>query len=154
MANIKYKYTRDILESAVKRSKSYVGAMRLLGMKISGGNHSHLKRQVEKFGISVSHFESPEKHLRDAAAKLAVASRLSPEEVFNSSREYRIKGKVLTRALLASGREYQCAECGVKEQYNNKPIVLEVDHMDGNWKNNKKENLRFLCPNCHSQQKV
>lgn len=46
--------------------------------------------------------------------------------------------------------KYECYECNLKE-WNNKPISLELDHIDGdNW-NNKLENLRFLCPNCHSQ---
>jgi len=43
-----------------------------------------------------------------------------------------------------------CYECGITE-HNSKPITLELDHLDGNWTNNKEENLRMLCPNCHSQ---
>jgi len=43
-----------------------------------------------------------------------------------------------------------CAVCGI-EEHNGKPIVLEMDHIDGNHKNNKVENLRLICPNCHSQ---
>ena len=45
---------------------------------------------------------------------------------------------------------YKCSECEITE-YNNKPIVLQVDHIDGNNKNNLIENVRWLCPNCHSQ---
>lgn len=47
-------------------------------------------------------------------------------------------------------KEYKCEECEIKE-WNNKPISLELDHIDGNRNNNKLENLRILCPNCHSQ---
>lgn len=46
---------------------------------------------------------------------------------------------------------YECSECNLKDIYNNKPIKLQIDHIDGNWKNNLITNLRFLCPNCHSQ---
>lgn len=45
----------------------------------------------------------------------------------------------------------QCARCGWGEtnQYTGK-IPLEIEHIDGNYKNNKEENLIVLCPNCHS----
>lgn len=43
-----------------------------------------------------------------------------------------------------------CSVCGIKE-WNGAPIVLEVDHIDGIWFNNSPDNLRALCPNCHSQ---
>lgn len=43
-----------------------------------------------------------------------------------------------------------CQVCGIKN-WQDKPIILELDHIDGNSKNKKRENLRILCPNCHSQ---
>lgn len=44
-----------------------------------------------------------------------------------------------------------CAECKNAGIHNNKALVLQMDHIDGNSDNNKKENLQLLCPNCHSQ---
>ena len=44
-----------------------------------------------------------------------------------------------------------CAECGLGQEWNGKPIALHLDHIDGNSDNNTLENTRLLCPNCHSQ---
>ena len=46
--------------------------------------------------------------------------------------------------------KYCCNECGISE-YNSKPIRLQIDHIDGNNKNDTIENYRYLCPNCHTQ---
>jgi transcriptional antiterminator Rof (Rho-off) len=46
--------------------------------------------------------------------------------------------------------EYKCSCCGISE-WQGKAISLQIDHIDGNSKNNVKENIRWLCPNCHTQ---
>jgi 5-methylcytosine-specific restriction endonuclease McrA len=46
---------------------------------------------------------------------------------------------------------YKCNECNIKDKWNNKDLLLELDHIDGNKNNNIRSNLRWLCPNCHSQ---
>lgn len=58
--------------------------------------------------------------------------------------------KTLKKYLIEKNGE-QCVECGVGTVYNNKPLSLQLDHIDGNSDNNRVENLRLLCPNCHSQ---
>ena len=54
------------------------------------------------------------------------------------------------RKYLKRTRAYLCSICGLSE-WNSTPITLTIDHIDGNYLNNKELNLRFLCPNCHSQ---
>lgn len=44
-----------------------------------------------------------------------------------------------------------CVECGIGEEYNGKPLTLEMDHIDGDSTHNMLDNVRLLCPNCHSQ---
>ena len=46
---------------------------------------------------------------------------------------------------------YKCESCGMTDKWNGKPILLEIDHINGDCFDNTKDNLRFLCPNCHSQ---
>lgn len=53
--------------------------------------------------------------------------------------------------VLCHEHGHNCAECGVGETYNDKPLTLQVDHIDGNASNDMPSNLQLLCPNCHSQ---
>lgn len=57
----------------------------------------------------------------------------------------------LKKRLIKSGLKLNvCEECGISE-WNGKPINMELHHIDGNNKNHSLENLKMLCPNCHSQ---
>ncbi len=58
--------------------------------------------------------------------------------------------KLKIRLLNEGYKEYKCEYCGLSK-WNNLPIPLELHHIDGNRHNNKLENLKILCPNCHSQ---
>lgn len=67
------------------------------------------------------------------------------------SGDHTMKSLDIKKALYKMGIKHEiCEECGITE-WNGKPIVFELDHIDGNNLNNKIENLRVLCPNCHSQ---
>lgn len=54
------------------------------------------------------------------------------------------------KAKFIEKRNYECNICGISE-WNNSPIVLELNHINGDNRDNRWENLRLLCPNCHSQ---
>lgn len=58
----------------------------------------------------------------------------------------------LKRRLIKSGKlKEECSDCGQKPLWNGKPLMLELDHINGIYNDNRIENLRLLCPNCHSQ---
>jgi len=60
-------------------------------------------------------------------------------------------GSPALKKYLVETRGEHCEECNVGNSYNGKPLTLTVDHVDGDSDNNFPNNLRLLCPNCHSQ---
>ncbi len=66
-----------------------------------------------------------------------------------------IGGQYLKKWLLKDNLKTDiCEECGMKAIWNDKPITLELDHKNGDRLDNRIENLRIICPNCHSQTKT
>jgi 5-methylcytosine-specific restriction endonuclease McrA len=64
----------------------------------------------------------------------------------------RTKGARLASAILCVGLyPYVCAECRQPPEWNGKPLVLQVHHINGDPTDSRPENLQFLCPNCHTQ---
>jgi hypothetical protein len=141
------KYTKDILEEAVKNSFSISGVLRQLGMA-GGGSHGHITRRIKELGIDTSHFKPLEQSLKGLNPK-----KPWQEILVLSSRDRRTQAFLLRRALMEMGREYKCEnnKCLVQNEWLGNKLVLDIDHINGNWKDNRPENLRFLCPNCHRQ---
>ncbi|MET7293610.1 HNH endonuclease signature motif containing protein [Streptomyces griseoloalbus] len=135
------KWTRDILQAAVSASTNMCEVLRHLGLDVVGGHHTHISRRIKAYGIDTSHFRTPSIRARKAKSILVEQP---------PARARRIDGSRLKRAMIGEGAEDRCALCGTEPMWLGEPLPLEVDHIDGNWRNNRLENLRLLCPNCHS----
>jgi hypothetical protein len=146
------KYTREVLETAVRQSRSMSEVMRWLGLVPAGGTHSHITRRVKAFGIDTSHFLG---RAANQGAHHRGGTKVVPwqEVLVLRTSGNRRKAHVLRRALLESGRQYHCGaeRCPLSNDWLGKPLVLHVNHKNGNWLDDRAENLEFLCPNCHSQ---
>lgn len=147
------KFTEEDIKRAVADSISFAGVVRRLNAGKSGSSHQWIKRRIISLGIDYSHFtHKPEiASKRDTGRKKpdAILIKLPADtKAKRSSREH------LLYAMLSKGIAYHCAmaDCPNPEPvWKGKALPLEIDHIDGDWRNNLLENLRFLCPNCHHQ---
>lgn len=138
------RYTEDEFRKVVSESTSVADCIRKYGLRQTGGTQAHYKRLIEEWGIDTSHFTGQ----GWSKGVQFHARRISAEAVFAKTNT---QAKQLRRALFEIGRVYECVWCGIEAMWNGKPLVIQIDHIDGNTENNNPDNLRFLCPNCHSQ---
>ncbi|MGW3723662.1 HNH endonuclease [Streptomyces sp. NPDC000851] len=143
------KWTREILEPVVAASSSVNEVVRRLGLDSVGGHQANIARRIKAYGIDTSHFTPVVRTERMRHNQ----RRRKAEEILvedTSAHAVRIPSSRLKRAMQELGAEERCALCGIEALWLGEPLPLEVDHIDGNWRNNRIENLRLLCPNCHS----
>jgi hypothetical protein len=140
------RWTKEVLEAAVTASTNMCEVLRRLGLEVVGGHHTHISRRIKAYGIDTSHFQVPTR--RGETRRPRTPEALLVEQSAGHAR--RIPSDRLKRAMTTLGVPKRCARCGTEPTWRGHPLPLEVDHIDGNWRNNRIENLRFLCPNCHS----
>ncbi|WP_030805901.1 HNH endonuclease signature motif containing protein [Streptomyces sp. NRRL S-337] len=143
------KWTKEVLEEAVAASTNMCEVLRRLGLEVVGGHHTHISRRIKSYGIDTSHFTSV---VRTARMKGNQRRRAAVEILVESTSAHvtRTPNARLKRAMHELGVEERCALCGIEPVWLGERLPLEVDHIDGNWRDNRIGNLRFLCPNCHS----
>ncbi len=96
-----------------------------------------------------------EYHASQQAGKFCSNACQSEFRFINETIPKFLKGKICTTLTisrcLTHKKGYKCETCDNIGEHNGKPLTLQVDHIDGNSDNNYPDNLRFQCPNCHSQ---
>ena len=141
------RWTDEQLATAVASCSNFTDVLRALGLRAAGGNHRAIKRHAARLALRVDHFSS-ERRTRGLRARHA-AVRVTAEQAFQVGSA--VSRSALRKLALANLRPVRCAICDNAGEWLGRPLTLELDHVNGVADDHRLENLRWLCPNCHSQ---
>jgi hypothetical protein len=142
----KRSWTALQLQEAVRSAKSYRRVLSLLGLREAGGNYDQLKKYIKEYNLDTSHFTGS---VWNKGLRYTVTPQIPLEKalVANSSfQSFKLKQRLFNAKL----KPRHCEECGWATMSNDGYLPLELDHINGDRHDNRIENLRILCPNCHS----
>jgi hypothetical protein len=141
-----WRYTEDQLREAVATSFSIAQTLDKLGIVAAGGNYETIKKRIRQLDIDTSHFTGMgwlKNRTHNHSAKVSMEEILVENSTFGSTDRLR------TRLIKEGYFEHRCVSCGL-DVWLGQPIPLELDHINGSRNDNRLENLRLLCPNCHA----
>ena len=137
------KTTKEQMEYILSSSKSMREVILKFNLSPNGsGGYRNVKKRITDLGIDIPKYN----YHGDGVNR----RKLKDCEIYTKHSTYSrqsLKRRIIKDNLL----EYKCTECGNNGQHNGKLLSLHLDHINGINDDNRLDNLRFLCPNCHSQ---
>ena len=144
MKSLSYSFADDEFKNIIKESTSCADAMRKMGYMCTTGNANRtVHRRIKELNIGISHWVD---NLKNAHKKNYI-----PNEKYFVNGKNRSGTGIRKRIIKYNIKPYICEICGNTGEWNGKKLILQIDHINGTHSDNRIENLRFLCPNCHSQ---
>ena len=144
MANLR-KWTDEQLIEAVKTSISYSEISRKLGISVVAGNFRTIKKYMQRLNLSAGHLLGQAHGTSRPFNTRSLDSILVDNSTYNNTTM--LKKRLVDAGILLN----HCYVCNNDNWWKGKPLVLVLDHINGKYNDNRKENLRLVCPNCNSQ---
>ena len=142
----KRSWTVGQLKLAVEQSTSFRQVLKKIGLREAGGNYFQLQKYVKELGMDASHFKGRgwNKGLKGIGKPLIPLKKILVKgSLFQS---FKLKKRLFKENL----KPQFCEECKWAKISEDGYLPLELDHINGDRHDNRIENLRILCPNCHS----
>lgn len=143
------KYSKDEFTRAWLSSSSIAQVAKILGCNTTGGGYITLKSAARELGLDNSHMTGQGWNI-DWPSDPSKAREIPLSHILIENSTYTTMWKLKLRLVHEGILEYKCHLCGLTE-WNAKPITLQLDYINGVHLDHRIENLRLLCPNCHSQ---
>jgi len=138
-------WTDPQLIDLCRKHYTYADVLRGLGLQLRPGNYEHIHKHIARLDIDVSHFNQYANARSNSLATRVATSDLMTENCQHSR-------STLRRRLIEEDIiPYKCAICGMDPVWQGATLILILDHINGTGNDNRKENLRFVCPNCDVQ---
>jgi len=135
---------------AVNESKNIGQVISYLNGSMSGSAYKTIRKHIKRLVLNTDHFDEHSRH-----NKRAKTLQIPFEEIFVQSSKWKLRNQVIKQRLLEENIKNDiCELCEQGNTHNGIELVLQLDHINGNNKDNRLENLRIVCPNCHTQTKT
>jgi 5-methylcytosine-specific restriction endonuclease McrA len=147
---MKYKKSEWVgkLPEAVRASSCRSQVLRAIGLPTVGSYyHYSVQQEIDRLGLDTAHFNSK----REMCKTLRRTTPLSPDELLVQEGDYSKRGSVRKLIIRDNLIPYKCAICMNNGTHMGRTLSLHLDHINGINNDHRLENLRWLCPNCHSQ---
>ncbi len=142
----KRSWSTEQLKSSVETSTSYAQVLQKIGLRPTGGNYLQIKKYIGELELDTGHFLG-RAWARGAHIRRKPVIPLEKILVYGSTyQSFKLKRRLFAQKL----KPMYCERCGWAKQTADGYLPLELDHINGDRRDNRLENLQILCPNCHS----
>lgn len=141
-------WNKDDLKKAIESSLSLRQVIHKLGLVEAGGNYDQIKKYIKEYNFTTQHFTG-RGWRKDKTFATTWRKNLNEILILDSDvQSFKLKNRLIIEGL----KERACEMCGWCEMASDGRIPVELDHVNGDKRDNRIQNLRILCPNCHSLQ--